>query len=675
MPTYSVTIAGTERDCTLESFDLRESINRVPVLAAEFVSSDASFRPAIDQEIIVTEDAGSPAERIFGGVIESAEESGEGGPAVTAIVTRINAVGFASYADRRYVNATLAAGTLKSQLTTLVAYLTDYGVSLDGSQVDGPDMPAMDCEYRKLTDVLNDLSSLSSGSGGSPDAPYLWEIDYAKTLRMFQAGTDAAPVDLIEGDGTEVGDLVVRPTRDHYANRVILRSGGGALVTIADDDDEQDDHGIWETLIDTPADISETIAEQAAAGLLTQFATAQTEARYSTVALGLKPGQVQTITSAKRNVDGQFLITEVSTRQEPNNLGLIRAVTALGNYRLQGSWQDVLARWSTGVGGVGVVGSGGTGGFGGSVGGGFGGGGGGASACDAACSGDLLFSGFGDDPVKVFSPDGVARTLAATAPTLSSSGACTGIVALPSGAIGVVGVTVFDAPFHTESLVVYVSDLSAVAGDTEGESPCNSIARTASRFYTLRSDLFSNTEVLEFDATGAVTTRIDIGETATGAPYRVLGVNADASILYLGKNNGSVIYQFVVATSTKTTFADESASSLQLRNNTLLVLPDGTVLAGWHKSGQGIVRRYATDGSTVQDYTPASSDASPTIVTPGRPNGSSFWVSYYTADAATTSGVRIEEYSTTDGAVLHSFDPDAGSFGFDGPFCVLRAAA
>lgn len=665
MPTYSVTIAGTERDCTLESFDLRESINRVPVLAAEFVSSDASFRPAIDQEIIVTEDAGSPAERIFGGVIESAEESGEGGPAVTAIVTRINAVGFASYADRRYVNATLAAGTLKSQLTTLVAYLTDYGVSLDGSQVDGPDMPAMDCEYRKLTDVLNDLSSLSSGSGGSPDAPYLWEIDYAKTLRMFQAGTDAAPVDLVEGDGTEVGDLVVRPTRDHYANRVILRSGGGALVTIADDDDEQDDHGIWETLIDTPADISETIAEQAAAGLLTQFATAQTEARYSTVALGLKPGQVQTITSAKRNVDGQFLITEVSTRQEPNNLGLIRAVTAIGNYRLQGSWQDVLARWSTGVGGVGVVGSGGTGGFGGSVGGGFGGGGGGGCCLGG---GTLLFSGFGDADVKFLSPGGLPLT-ALNAPQLGE-GSCSGIVALESGVIGVTGLT-----DTVDYLLVraYTSNLSTYVG-TNTTNAVTSIHRGNGVFYAALRVILPSPELYlqSYGPDGQIVATVDLGEDTGGSS--VIGVSWDGNYVYfaLARSFGwDYVKRRDIGGASTTTFCTETG--YHIKDNGILVLKDGTVLVGWCKGGSvGFVRHYAADGSTLHTYSLVDADAAPLVLTPAV-NDASFWVNFY-GSAPTYSGVTVQQIMVSNGGIMNDFDPEDGTFEFDGPFCVTRAS-
>lgn len=674
MPTYSVTVNGVERECRLASFDLRESINRVAVLACEFLSEDASFRPQIDQELIVEEVVGSPATRIFGGVIEFAEEvAADGHVATDAIVTQVNAVGFSSYADRRYVNATLAAGTLKSQLTTLVAYLSAYGVTLDPAQVDGPSMPELVCAYRKLTDVLNDLSSLSSGSGGSPNAPYLWEIDYEKTLRMFQIGTSAAPVDLIEGDGVEVGDLAVKPTRESYANRVILRSAGG-LVTIADDTDEQDDHELWETVIDTQADLSEAVAEQAAAGLLSQFSQAQAEARYNTVALGLRPGQTQTITAPKRNVDASFLITEVATRQEPNNDAMMRSIVALSGYRLQGSWMDVLARWTSGVNGVGIVGSGGTGGFGGSVGGGFGGGGGGGlSACETPCAGDLLFSGYGDSPVKALSPNGAALALTNT-PTLSTTGGCGGIATIPSGSIGVAGVTVLDGGFDLGAVVAY-TPLLGLAGFTSGESPCWSIAATASKFYTLRSDIVTNTEVLEFNSAGTITDRIDLGEIASGLPYTVLGVRFDAGKVYFGKGNGSVVKVRDVGGASTSTFVDESASSYQLIQNSIVVLPNGQVLVGWHKSGQGIIRRYSTAGATLATYTPSSTDAFPVCVTLGRPNGTSFWVSYYTTNAATFSGVRVEEYDVASGSVLNSIDPEDGTFEFDGPFCVLRDAA
>ena len=58
---------------------------------------------------------------------------------------------------------------------------------------------------------------------------FLWEIDYNKILRMRQPGAVSAPFNLAAGDGNTIGDVTVTPTRRAagtvYANRVIVSAG------------------------------------------------------------------------------------------------------------------------------------------------------------------------------------------------------------------------------------------------------------------------------------------------------------------------------------------------------------------------------------------------------------------------------------------------------------------
>lgn len=215
----ALTIAGATKSWRAGSLKIMDPANGRSTASLSIRSNDGTYRPALDAEVIITEDG----TRIFGGLVQRPSERGILGDntgAYDAIETTISAVDFHSYTERRYVNETLAAGTMKSQLTTLVAnYLTSYGVTLHASQVDGPTFPALEYAYRPLTEVLNEMATLSAKYG----APYVWTIDHFKVLRMFQPSTQAAPFNIVEGDTNTVGDITVETTRDKYANKIIVK--------------------------------------------------------------------------------------------------------------------------------------------------------------------------------------------------------------------------------------------------------------------------------------------------------------------------------------------------------------------------------------------------------------------------------------------------------------------
>lgn len=218
MATYVITIGGSTKVFQSESLSISATANGVDTLSGEVYSANASYRPALDDEIIVTEDA----VRIFGGTITGVTEVGFGGVGLTAIVNRISASDFNGIALRRYVNETLAAGTLKSMLTTLVAnYLTSYGVTLHASQANGATLAAATFEYRRVDEVLNDLAAATG---------WVWEIDYSKVLRMKAPGADAAPFDCIENDGNAIGDIEIEYSRVESANRVLVIVGSDSVV-------------------------------------------------------------------------------------------------------------------------------------------------------------------------------------------------------------------------------------------------------------------------------------------------------------------------------------------------------------------------------------------------------------------------------------------------------------
>jgi hypothetical protein len=220
---FVLSIGGAAKDIKAGSLRISWPANGRATAAFTVLSTGATqYRPSLDAEVLITQDG----DRIFGGLVDRPRESGLlGGKAGPEIATEISAADFNVYAERRYVYAPkdspIAAGTLKAQLTTLVAdYLAVYGVTLDAGQVDGPTMPEHDYNYTQLDDVLNEWATITAKFG----EPYVWRIDAFKVLRMYQPSTAFAPWSL-SGDALSdvIGDVTVEQSRDkRNANRVIV---------------------------------------------------------------------------------------------------------------------------------------------------------------------------------------------------------------------------------------------------------------------------------------------------------------------------------------------------------------------------------------------------------------------------------------------------------------------
>lgn len=223
---YTATVDGVSVAIIAKSITITETANGRNSCSFD-IDSASGYRPAIDKEFILQ----LSGTTIFGGYIQAPNEFGFLGNAGQTIVTRVTAVDYNSLPDRRFVSASIPAGTLKAALQALEPYLTPYGVSLDAAQVTGPSIVALSYNYRKLTDVLNELTGVSNG--------YVWEIGYDKKLRMFQPGSTAAPFNISDGDSNHVGDIGSEPTLGYYANRTIVlfsstaRSAYGFLATSA----------------------------------------------------------------------------------------------------------------------------------------------------------------------------------------------------------------------------------------------------------------------------------------------------------------------------------------------------------------------------------------------------------------------------------------------------------
>lgn len=360
---WLVTINGVEREVREWSWRIRKTANGRGTFQCEILSevetmtvggggggfllllgsghgeetiTTAPYRPALDEEVIVYDEYGDV---IFGGLITSVRESGPDGLPVEDIVSSITATDYNVLAERRYVNDTIPAGsTLKDALTLLVPYLED--VTLDPTQVDGPTMEELVYEDVLTKDVLDDLSVASSG--------YIWEIDENRMLRMYEPGSLTAPFDITEAAQVVIGDVVVEPTRDNYANRVIVRNKN--LRAVAEDLVEQAAHGIWEVVY-TAADTNGLPALQALADMILIRSTpVLRRAFYVVDERGLRPGQTQGIDLESRDLDNTFLLTDVEIATVPNSQTIRYTVNAIEGLVYQTGWQETYRRWNSGGG-------------------------------------------------------------------------------------------------------------------------------------------------------------------------------------------------------------------------------------------------------------------------------------------------------------------------------------
>ena len=313
----------------LHGWDIHAQANGRAVMRLQVRSMDATYRPALDQEVVFT-DSGAV---VFGGLIEGLSESGIGETGGTPIVTTILARDYNTLPTRRYVTTTIPPGTLKSALQALVTYIPG-SVTLDPAQVDGPTLPEVVLSDLTGDEALNYLSTLTG---------YIWEITTTKKLRMYAPGTFAAPFNLTVPNSKAVGDVIVEPTRQDYANRVIVRND--TVRKQADDAAEQAARGLWELLVSAPDETTETVAQNLADAILARSTPTLKKVRYRTRESGVQPGQTQTITLPTRNVNNTFLITDMVVRADGVDR-MLREVTAIEGLVYQTGWRETYKRWN-----------------------------------------------------------------------------------------------------------------------------------------------------------------------------------------------------------------------------------------------------------------------------------------------------------------------------------------
>lgn len=325
--------ASAPSDVLAKSLNLSATANGADSFRLAVLSRTASYRPSLDEDVTLTVD-GSPW---FGGIITAIRERGASGPTV-AIVSEIDATDYTKLAQERVATEDFPSQSLAARLGTLVTnYLSAAGVTLHGSQATGPTLEATSYRLTRVDAILDEIATLADG--------WVWTIDASKVLRMYQPGTVSAPFNITVPVTTWYGDLTVEPTREEYANRVIVDLGSSSEM--AEDTGEQASLGrIVEVVVSAPDTTSSAQGQALAAAYLAQRMVTLKRVTYRTRENGLAPGMTQTITVPQRNINNTYLITDVVTTW--NGTGWDHQVTAVEGLVYQTGWRETWRRMGGG---------------------------------------------------------------------------------------------------------------------------------------------------------------------------------------------------------------------------------------------------------------------------------------------------------------------------------------
>lgn len=217
---WLVTVDGVDRTADVVSCSIVWTLNERTRATVVF-TDDLPDRLA--EIVVYARDGWTP---LFGGVILSRHVQGYT-QADPDLRISCECGDFLAYADWVTVSASYAAGTLKAVLTALVDdYLSDYGITLNPAQVDGPTLAAISWSQQRVSDGLRELSNQTG---------YFLSMRPDKVLTMAAPGGTAAPYVWNDTWPTHLQDADWRDLETVPANKVVLTCGPNGLATIADE--------------------------------------------------------------------------------------------------------------------------------------------------------------------------------------------------------------------------------------------------------------------------------------------------------------------------------------------------------------------------------------------------------------------------------------------------------
>jgi hypothetical protein len=194
---------------------------------------------------------------------------------------------------------------------------------------------------------------------------WFWRITPHKHLRMTSGSAETAPFNVAEGDGSTEDDVEVEPTREDYVNRVLLLYDNGSKLVEAPATPPPPNQ-LWEVILRADEVTDQGSAQQIADSYLAAHQVVPKVARYFTRRPGLRAGQLQSVSFPSRAFVNNALIHEVIARDD-RLTELLYEVRVVESGTQVDDWRRTYERWSGGAAGGVTVGGGGGGGGGGGV--------------------------------------------------------------------------------------------------------------------------------------------------------------------------------------------------------------------------------------------------------------------------------------------------------------------
>lgn len=222
MISFLLTIDGVEHNAQLDSLSLQKIVNGADLLECEIQDEDGTLEPELDTVVRLVQTDVSPQSTYFEGLIQTVDSRTWTGHGYGRL-HRITVFDYSVYASFVTATLTISTGSPNDQLSTVLQtlvddYLTDYGVTLHGSQVSGPTLEPNAWDGQTVEAILNAISEQTG---------WVWKIDSAKRLRMWDPLTEVAAHDVTAINEGYVEDIRKSKLRQRYYNRVFVNGGNG----------------------------------------------------------------------------------------------------------------------------------------------------------------------------------------------------------------------------------------------------------------------------------------------------------------------------------------------------------------------------------------------------------------------------------------------------------------
>lgn len=208
---FSLLIGGGPYNWKQGTLNIVETLGGRSTCEFSIDNPDGSITaPQVGQSVLVKDGAYT----IFAGSIETVEAVRY--PGTFAGLWRVSCVDHHRILDRRITGQkswqATRAGAIVIEICT--TYLGGEAVGIDFIQ-QGPVVERFEIDHATIAEALQQLAEV---------AGMVWYIDYGRQLRFFAPNSYACPFEL-DPDSTNFEDLVLRSTREQYANRIIAKIG------------------------------------------------------------------------------------------------------------------------------------------------------------------------------------------------------------------------------------------------------------------------------------------------------------------------------------------------------------------------------------------------------------------------------------------------------------------